>query len=467
MRLGLLAVLLIVPVAACSTGSADAPATEISPDTVLAIHDVAVIPMESEEVLEAHTVVVQDGRIEAVGPAGEVDVPEEALRIDGSGQYLIPGLAEMHGHLPTPSMDSEVRDAVLFLYLAQGVTTVRGMLGADNQLDMRERINAGEMVGPSLYLASPGFGGSSVEDPIQARALVRQYQETGYDLLKVHEGLDPDIYEAMAEEAHRRGIPFAGHVPDEVGLLAALEAGQHTIDHLDNYVEALEAGDSPVESYPALFGVVELAPHLDVDRLPELVEATRASGAGVVPTMALWHTFFADTPVEAYPDSLPELRYLPASMADSWSESLSDMRQQVDPERGQQILELRREILRALYEAEVPILLGSDAPQIFSVPGFSIQREMQYMQDEVGMRPYDVLVSGTRAVAQHLDLEDEFGAVAPGQRADLVLTRENPLDDVAHARNPAGVIAQGRWLPEEALSERLSDLEQQWGTAGR
>src|SRR5688572_25962447 len=209
--------------------------------------DVNVLTMESERVLTGQTVVVRGEEIVAVGPAARVKVPAGATRIDGKGKYLMPGMAEMHGHIPPPQAPKEFTEAVLFLYVSNGVTTVRGMLGAPGQLELRERVNSGELLSPTLYLAGPSFNGNSVSSPAQAAEMVRRQKREGWDLLKVHPGLTRDEYDAMARAAREEGIRFAGHVPAEVGLAHALEVGQETIDHVDGYVEHLGAEGAAVD----------------------------------------------------------------------------------------------------------------------------------------------------------------------------------------------------------------------------
>lgn len=440
-------------------------ATDASPDTELpgqadplAFENVTVVPLDQEDVVDDQTVIVRDGEIAEIGATDAVEVPDDATRIDASGQYLMPGLAEMHAHLP--GADEEAfRDDVLLLFAINGVTFARGMQGAPDHPALRDAIANGEHFGPTLRVSGPFMSGE-IETADEARELVREYHETGYDLLKIGEGLTPEVYDAIVEEAQSLDMPFAGHVPDDVGLLRALEAGQRTIDHFDNYLEALRTEEAPDE-YPAIFGVAELVPDLDRDRIDELVDATEDAGTGMVPTMVVWETFFDDQPVEQYREARPEVQYLPDDVIEGWEDGLTNMREGGDPDQKQEVIELRKEVLRAAHEADVPVLLGSDAPQIFNVPGFSVHREMQYMQDEVGMAPYDVLVSGTRAIAEFYDEEDEFGTVQEGRRADLILVNDNPLDDVAHASDIAGVVVQGRWLDADEIDTRLNELAEQ------
>lgn len=459
----MLILLMALAGAGCDTDAPDpgAEAEELPGQAgLIVIENVTVVPLDQKGAVSDQTVVIQNGRIAEVGAADAVEAPDGATRVDGSGQYLMPGLAEMHAHLPTDDEPEGIRDAVLFLFAANGVTFARGMQGAPDHPALRDAIADGERFGPTLRVSGPFMSGN-IETPDSARALVREYHETGYDLLKIGEGLSPEVYDAIIEEAEALGMPFAGHVPDEVGLLRALDAGQLTIDHFDNYLEAMRTDDAP-EDYAAIFGVADLIGHLDRDRMRELITATEEAGTGMVPTMVVWHTFFDDMPVDQYRDARPGVRYLPEEMISGWENGLANLREQGDPEQKQEVIELRQELLRATDAADVPILLGSDAPQIFNVPGFSVHREMQYMQDEVGMDPYDVLVSGTRAIAEFYGEEEVFGTVQEGRRADLILVNDNPLEDVAHASDIAGVVVRGRWLGAREIESRLDALADQW-----
>ena len=169
-------------------------ATQSVPAAV-AFTNVTVVPMDSERVLRNQTVLVEQGRIRVIGSASEVRVPADATTVDGSGKYLMPGLAEMHGHMPGGS----VEEMVMFLYVANGVTTVRGMLGQDGHMELRRKANAGEIVAPTLYMAGPSFSGGSVSSPEQAARRVRTQKEQGWDLLKIHPGLTVPEYDALAD----------------------------------------------------------------------------------------------------------------------------------------------------------------------------------------------------------------------------------------------------------------------------
>lgn len=172
---------------------------------VVAFVDVTVLPMDGERVVAGQTVIVRDGRIAEVGPSGRVPVPAGALRVEGKGRYLMPGLAEMHGHLPSPQVAEPLARDLLFLFVANGVTTVRGMLGYPNSVELRERAARGEFIAPTLYVASPGFSGQSSPSAPDAVRRVKEYKAAGFDLLKMHEGLTLEVYDAVTDVAHEVG----------------------------------------------------------------------------------------------------------------------------------------------------------------------------------------------------------------------------------------------------------------------
>lgn len=433
---------------------------DAAPAAAVAFVDVTVVPMNEPGVVAGQTVVVRDGRIVAMGPAGAIEVPADATRIDGAGKYLMPGVAEMHGHYAQDAEGQFARD-VLFLYVANGVTFVRGMQGGPQHLPLRDAIERGEVLGPRLAVSAPamaGMGGNAITDPAVAAQMVRDAQAAGFDHLKVHEGLSPEVYAAIAATANELGLPFAGHVTNYVGLLDALEQGQQTIDHLDNFLEAMVADQDAVAGL-GLFEQAAIAAQIDASKIDEVVAATLASGAGVVPTEYLWETFLGWRGGDEMIAAHPEVRYMPPAMVTNWKNNVDQglAQRAEDPRAGEPIIALRRRMMRALYEAGVPVLLGTDSPQVFSVPGFSIHYEMQVMV-ESGFTPYEVLYTGTRAVAEFYGAQDDYGSVAVGQRADLVLLNADPTEDIARFADRAGVMVHGRWVPEAEIRAELEEI---------
>lgn len=448
-----LPVTLLLLAAAVPTAAQDVPRSWSEPGDVAFI-GVNVLPMDSERVLPNQTVVVSNGTITAVGPAASTAVPDGATRVDAAGKYLMPGLAEMHGHVPAQA--NQFQEDVLFLYVAAGATTVRGMQGHPNHLEMRDRVRAGELIGPRLFLSSPpfvGVGQNGLTDPAQARERVRAAKAAGYDHLKVHEALTPEVYDAMAETAHEVGIPFSGHVPDPVGLEHALAAGQETVDHLDNYLDAIQRDGSPALALQGAARGQALPLEVDEAKITWIARVTRDAGPGNVPTMALWEVLRGSHRGDDLADR-PELRYMPRQMVNNWVQQVNGIHDGWSAESAQAEREVRLRILKALHDEGALILMGTDAPQLFSVPGFSLQRELPLMV-QAGMTPYEVLRTGTVNVARFYGEEDTAGTVQPGRRADLLLLDANPLEDIDNISRISGVMVGGRWLDGGTIRTRL------------
>ncbi len=443
------AILMLLP------GSADAQ------NASFAITNVTVLPMNEERVLENHTVIVRDGVIVQVAPSEQVTVPDDAVQLDGTGRYLMPGLAEMHGHIPG-SGNPQYTEDVLFLYVSNGVTTVRGMLGDPSHLDLRDRASRGEIIAPTIFAAGPGLSGERVADAEAAERTVREQHAAGYDLLKVF-NMSPRVYEHMAATAHELGMPFAGHVPESVGLQGAIDARQSSIDHFDRYVEYLAATHPDVDEHePGFFGSGMIG-LVDLDRIPAAVAATREARVWNVPTLSLVEHLASPEPAEQM-IRWPEMRYMPQEVLDGWVRSKHSFgeREDFQPEAAAQLVDVRRQLTKALHDAGAMIALGSDAPQFFNVPGFSLHHEMEMMVN-AGLTPHEVLITGTRNPAIYFGKSDEFGTVEVGQRADLVLLEANPLEDISNVQNRVGVMLRGKWLPETEIQERLEVIATRHG----
>jgi imidazolonepropionase-like amidohydrolase len=409
-------------------------------DSVIAFVDVHVLPMSRDGVLDHQTVIVRGNRIAEMGPAAQIKLPAGAIRLDGRGKYLMPGLTEMHGHLPNPNAGPELTENVLFLYVANGVTTVRGMQGLLPHLELKARIARGDLLGPRLWVPGPPLTGNAAPTPDAGRRLVEEQHAAGFDHLKIHEGLSRATYDTIVATAKRLGMRFAGHVPDSVGVYHVLESGQASVEHLDNYVETVGGPDSA-----------------DDTRIAKVVAATCAARAWTVPTLALWETFLG-TDDSVTLATREELRYVPQAWRANWAQQLVQLRQNA-PSREKRLvtLALRRKILKALQTAGCPIAVGTDSPQLYSVPGFSIEREMRSMAG-AGLTPQQILSEATRSPARYFGAEQEFGSVAPGQRADLLLLNDNPLADLRNIAKPAGVMVNGRWLPQADIQARLERI---------
>lgn len=440
-------------VAATLTGCAT------SPDPVpglTAFANVSVLPMSSDAVLADRTVVVRDGVIEAAGPSGEVDVPPGATVIEGEGRYLMPGLAEMHAHVPPGNNPprEEVED-ILFLYVANGITTIRGMLGSAYQIPLAGELERGEVLGPNFYVGAPSLNGGTAPTPEAAETLIRAHVEAGYHLQKIHPGVPRAAWDHMAEVAREVGLTFGGHVPQDVGLVHAIETGMSTVDHLDGYIQAIASDDVQAQVSVGRISLAGLARGVDEAKLADIIQLTIDHDVYVVPTMYLWENLYAAPDADRILQQ-PEMRYVSLQTRDSWRRRAGTGR-----EGAELYLALRNRVLKELSDAGAGILMGTDSPQLFNVPGFALHRELAVMS-EAGMSNYEILKSGTATVgeyvASHLGMDGNFGTIAEGQRADLVLLGSNPLEELANLFDRVGVMVRGRWISSEEIDAGLEAL---------
>ncbi|WP_417463359.1 amidohydrolase family protein [Kordiimonas sp.] len=406
--------------------------------------NVTIIDEASGKAIDHIAVHVEGDRIIAVtSDAAPRPFTEDLTIIDGTGKFLIPGLTEMHGHLPPASWDKEQTEETLFLYLAGGVTTVRGMLGDPGQFAMRDRISSGEIAGPTLYLAAPSLNGNSVNSVVEGVEKTKRYAAAGWDLQKIHPGLTLAEYDAIATTANDLGYPFGGHVPADVGIERALKAGQISVDHMDGYIGWL-GGETR---------------ELTAEDLARAVAITEESGTWIVPTQALFNTFYSgngggvaltDAEVQKL-TGRPENAYVPKAALERWRQTAKSARPSALVTRN------RQRLLKAFADAGVNLAMGSDAPQTFSVPGFSIWREIEVMVD-AGLTPAQVLEIGTAAPGRYFSDKDSFGSIKPGARADLILLDADPREDALNLTKQAGVMAAGRWYSRADIDKRLEAI---------
>jgi imidazolonepropionase-like amidohydrolase len=423
----------------------------------LVLRQVRVIDVEKLSEPRAADVTIENGKIIAIAAPGE-GAKEGARVIDGAQRYLIPGLAEMHAHLPVNAGQRAMTEDQLKLYVANGITNIRSMLGDPWHLKLRSELAAGTVLGPRLFAGAPSLNGNTAPDPPTGARLAREYAAAGFDFLKLHPGLKREVFDAIAKAADEAHIAFAGHVSQAVGIERALEARYSVIDHLDGYLEGLADPKCRQHRTPGFFGL-GLLDCMDVARIRPLVERTLQAGTWNVATESFLIGFaHPPTDVQAL-RARPDMKYLPPATAPNWIDARARFAGASPPTAAQfeRFLDLRRQLIRALYAAGAPLLVGSDAPQIFNVPGFSAHDELTALV-KAGMPAHAVLQAATANVARHFKREGEFGVIAVGQAADLVLLEGNPLESIDNTRRIAGVMVRGQWLDRAALDAMLAGV---------
>jgi imidazolonepropionase-like amidohydrolase len=444
----------------------------------VAFVDVMVVPMDKEQVLPHQTVVVVGGRITQMGYSASVKLPLDALKIDGKGKFLMPGLADMHVHFIRPAIVAESRPSVAndpslrsrmpgsasndydrenralaLLFVANGVTTVRNMWGNTVIDAFAKEVHSGRVIGPYIYSVGPLTDGSPpswegsriVETREQAEEAARSDRQMGYIAIKVYSRLSKEAYGAIVAAARQQGLPVVGHVPTAVGLSGAIAAGQYSIEHLNGFWQALQSDDSAGQKKSPS----EILEHADLNKLPALVRAIKAANVWNCPTLALH--FVAQTDASW----LKEKSLVPPDMLDRYKSSYADASKNPKDSSKGRALDLA--IVSALHSGGAHLLLGTDAVKPGTLPGFSLHDELAYFV-AAGMTPYEAIRAGTSDAAIFLHQENEFGTVAIGQRADFLLVEANPLEDVKNVSKRAGVMANGHWLTEEELQQRLAAL---------
>lgn len=420
--------------------------------------NVSIIPMDKERLMENQDVLVKDGLIAAMGNAGKVKYSKSALIVNAKGKYLMPGLAEMHAHVP-PVDDLQPMKDVLVLFAANGITTIRGMLGHPLHLELREKLQSGEIMGPRFYTSGPSFNGNSVKTPQDASAMVRSQKQAGYDFLKLHPGITKENFAEIAKTADEVKIPFAGHVSYDVGVWQAIDAGYASIDHLDGFVESLVPRlDTIGEQKMGLFAMFA-SRYADTTRIPKLINELRENNIWVAPTQALAERWFAPDKTAEALSQQPEMIYMDPKVVAEWIKTKKNLmvQQQYDPAAMASYVELRRKLIYECNKNGVGILLASDAPQVFNVPGFSTHQELKYLVD-AGLTPYEALRTGTANVGRYFKRTD-LGIIKQGAVSDLVLLNGNPLKDIGQTQNIEGVMLDKRWLARKDLDALLKKSE--------
>jgi hypothetical protein len=502
-----------------------------------AFTNVNVIPMNEERVLENQTVLIIDGRIDKIGPQEKIDIPEASNIIDGKGQYLTPGLADMHMHL---THDSDPRH--LRLYLANGVTTVRNLGGTHEHLNWKKQIEQGKLIGPTILTtgpivlgAPPGFewfssfyfsvitlfplflgliiliifsiflkltrrpfkiryhfrklsvtalflmilGGLmawsrvipfpefgalvtkadaiGVAIPADAEYVVKKQYAAGFRAIKPYDWIDTETFLSGIGTAKSLGMYSVGHAPDQIPLKIILESGLNEFAHMDEFLSYAFIG----YDYSAAKAVTGMELYkIDDRKIPEIVALVKKNKVSVTATLVTDENIclFLEDAEKFY--SNPAFQVIRPEKLKRWKTKgrIVNWKGQEDWRRNQWKPFLSR-LTKALHEADVPILLGTDAKVDGIIPGYHVHKELELLV-ESGLSPYEALATGTinaALIAGKMSEDGNWGAIAPGNRADLVLLRNNPLKNISNTRDRVGVMVRGKWYTQADLNKLVNE----------
>ena len=435
-----------------------------------AIRNVTIITMASAGTVPSGTILVRDGRIAAVGSG--VAVPAGTRIIDGSGKYVIPGLADMHTHLFSDG--DEVHDsagpAEIGVMLANGITVARLMIGTPEHLVLRGAVADGKVAGPQLWVGSPQLTGRPSENaivvttPDEARAAVRTAAGAGYDFIKLTMFITKPVYDATIDEARRIGIQVAGHVEPAVGLGPALAAKQQ-IEHLDSFIEEALTDATPSRVSMTQGGVFGNNTWITLDfvdnrKLDSLAGAVARAGVFVGPTQNVFNTAFAIGETRGQLEERPDWRYWPPRQRQGYLNAHS---RYWDPARAPEktearrnrYVEVRNRLVKAIQDSGGRLIAGSDTPEWFHTYGWGLHRELQALV-KAGLTPLQALQAATVTPAEFLGASREWGTIEAGKRADLILLAANPLDDISNTMKIDAVAVGGRYFTRAELDEMLA-----------
>jgi imidazolonepropionase-like amidohydrolase len=428
-------------------------------------------------------VVIVGDRIADIGKAGRLRVPAGARMIDGRGKFLIPGLWDMHAHTSYKEF--------LALFIANGITGVRDMGGSPAEFESlqqwRKQIAGGSLSGPRIIAAGTHVDGPksisrpesiNVENREDARRAVETLKGRGADFIKVYSMLSREAYFALADEAKKHGLSFAGHVPAAVSAMEASDAGQKSMEHLFGVLYSCssreaelrkEDAEAVAKSGIAVFVQEEIKAELktldtyDARKAGALFARFAKNRTRQVPTLVGWQSLAAAG--DDGPNDDARLKYIPADRRQSWQRQSAAFIKSLGPEYAanrNRLLEKQLQLVRAMHRAGVEIMAGTDSAGLYIYPGFSLHDELSLLV-RAGLTPMEALQTATRNPARFLGLIGSLGTVEKGKIADLVLLEANPLEAIGNTRKIAAVISGGRFIDRQQLDQMLSAVETAYG----
>jgi cytosine/adenosine deaminase-related metal-dependent hydrolase len=432
---------------------------------------VNVIPMNKERIIQNQTVIVKNGLIAEIGDAKKIKVPKDAQIVDAKGKYLIPGLVDMHTHLLSDGDDypDSIAEDELRVMVANGVTTIRFMIGTPEQLVLRAKSAKGEIIAPQIYSASPHLTGKEqgnnfvVNTTDEAREAVRKSKQAGYDFIKITTFIKPEVYEAAVDEAAKQNIRVVGHADARFVTLARALKSRQQIEHLDGYLEAVLADNAPNKNSISDLYIYdpknwESLDYVDEKKIVEIAKQTVASNPYVNPTQHFMKNTFGLPRSEESIRAQPDFKFYPVKVQNGFINFHKKHRLfQIPAEKRARWVAVRNKIIKAIYDAGGKIMTGSDTPEFLWLYGFTMHREMKALND-AGLSNYAVLEAATKNPSMFFGTLERVGTIEKGKRADLILLNASPLENISNTENRAGVMLKGKYFTQTEMNKWLDEI---------
>jgi hypothetical protein len=474
-RSGFAAIVLTVSAGGC----ASTPRSAALVDADVAITNVTVIDVERGRALPAYAVTIKGDRVITVAPTSRTQFGNTTRVIDGTGRYLIPGLWDMHAHLGGSGNPLLLE---LPLFTAHGITGLR-VMGSPREPALLARMRqlqtataTGTLVGPRiLAIASWAVNGEAgITDSMppffkartrdEGRALAQHFKENGYDLIKIYNNVSRDGYLGLTDEARRLGLTFAGHEPASLSAIELSNAGQKSIEHSRIFLFNCFPGADSLQKGLLRAGGTAMRRRMIDEYDPRMCNE-------VFRTFARNRTYITPTHVtrrmDAFADDSafrndPRMKCIPARQRMAWIADANGMVASDPSAAGRRVyMDFYRKglaLTNDAYRAGVPVILGTDAGDSFVFPGASVHDELGELV-KAGFSPAEALRAATLTSAQYFARTADFGAVAPGRFADLVLLDADPLADISNTRRIRAVIQGKQSFDRAALDSMLARAE--------
>ena len=438
--------------------------------------NVNVISMKDSSIELNRSVLIRNGKIVSIEEAVPGDSKGKTVVIDGQGAYMLPGLFDMHMHFyHDMGLDKKYLKEEVKLPLANGVTTVRIMNGMPEYLELKNDIAAGKIAGPEMFVASPQFVGKwPFREPLEGRMVtnaneaekaVKEYKARGYDAIKLTEFVGAEAYDAVIKTAGELGLKVTGHVGPYVTLDKALAAHQQ-IEHFDEFIEALlpdtsfnhgrSVSDYGIWDRKKAWPTVEF---VDESRIEALVQKVKQSNIYVTATNYFFTKYFGIGATKEEIEHFDCYEYVPAFMKKRGDEAFNYYWD--NPPSGdlrKKYVRIRYEFATALYNAGVKLMTGSDGPEWYLAPGFTVHDEIEsYVK--AGLSNFAALQTATINPATYLGIDKRKGTIEEGKEADFVLLEKNPLEDIKNTRTIKAVYADKKFYDRAQLDRLLKDAK--------